>query len=80
MLDNEFVGKVCVNLDRLNHLAQITKRKILKQEKLNAVIVIYTMAATACILVLNKSIQECKSRIAALENPAEKEQVTIKEG
>lgn len=80
MLDNEFVGKVCVNLDRLNHLAQITKRKILKQEKLNAVIVIYAMTATACILVLNKSIQECKSRIAALENPAEKEQVTIKEG
>ena len=80
MIDNEFVGKVCVSLDRLNHFARITKRKVLKQEKLNTAIVVYAVAVTASILVLDKAVRECKSRIAALENPAEKEQVTIEEG
>lgn len=73
MMDNEFIGKVCVNLDRLNHFARITKRKVLKQKKVNMAIAMYAIVATASILVLDKAIQECKSRIAALENPAEKE-------
>ena len=80
MMDNEFVGKVCVSLDRLNHFARITKRQALKQEKLNTVLVVYAGTVTASLLVLDKAVRECKSRIAALENPAEKEQVTIEEG
>ena len=80
MMDKAFVGKVCVSLDRLNHVARITKRKVLKQEKLNTAIAIYAVAVTASILVLDKAVRECKGRIAALENPAEKEQVTIEEG
>ncbi len=80
MMDNEFVGKVCVNLDRLNHFARITKRKVLKQKEVNMAITMYAAVTTASILVLSRAIRECRSRIAALENPTEKEQAKTKEG